>query len=319
MKKLLFVLSVLALNSYASDISEYDLSSIQPGEHKIIEWLGLPVLVLNLNESQKDAIKSNKHEIRSDKYQASFIRMAKSYGNQQASLWFKSSFSDRQKHHDRYSILLGINPLQGCAIKVDAENNILRDPCSSYTFSFDGRIVNPHPEHELSLFIPPYKITGIRLEIENVVSESDFIDFTPDVLASNSSLTVKFFDSIEWNKLEYVKVLLEKHPTLVRLETRAQCNPVHLAATRDIAILEYLIDNGFDINQICIGGETPLMFAGLDLNVENARLLIQRGAKYKAFCSRGRCSVSLENHMGGLGYSESRISAFLKSIGVKES
>lgn len=303
-------------SSEAEENTEYDLSDLVKGQHKVITWKGYPVYVFNLSHEQRKLLRENKYEISSEKYNKTFTKFAKTYGNNLASLLFASSIS-RTDLDKKYHVVLGLSSVNGCMVKL--KNNVLYDQCSGQEFSLDGRMmVTNHESQELSLLVPTHKIEGITLIIKSALTKSELIDFSPEILTSNLTLKEKYFDSIHWDKLDNVKSLLQRKPELINAKTQTKCGSVHLAAIRSHKTLKYLLGLGHSPNIICQGGETPLQFAVMLKNSESAKLLIENGAYYEKFCIEGLCSKSLYEFMLDQNFTNDFIENYMVTIGASE-
>ena len=83
------------------------------------------------------------------------------------------------------------------------------------------------------------------------------------------------------DQYECAKLLLENHASLATKYPNANSSPIHLAAYHSsIPCLRLLIENGADVNSVCMGC-TPLYEAASADNLPGCKLLLAEGNVYK--------------------------------------
>lgn len=221
-------------------------------------------------------------------------------GNEKASMLYHSTKAAYLKNElinqNSVIVLLAVSPIRGCAIKADYEDNVLIDPCNGVRFSLDGKPLERMSEFSSPLFIPSFVIKDDYLTIAMPVTKN-VIDFSPDILASNQPDKLKLFDAISWDKLDVVKTLVEKDSSLLFVKTSVDCNVIHLAAFKSKELLSYFIDKGVSTTHVCNRTYTPVMFSMLMKKYDNAALLLEKGAKVKAYCEGQLCAKSLLDYL----------------------
>jgi hypothetical protein len=299
---LLLLISVDSLAGHAAndeDIS-INIANLPEGKHVVFEWLGMPTMVLKPTKEQLQLIQKNKTQITQKDLDSAFQSYAKTSGNKKATMLYHSTLNayKNDKLINQYPaiVILAVSPKRGCAIRADYEDNVLEDPCSGISFSLDGRPFENISEFSAPLFIPSYTIKGDYLTIQSPSFDS-VIDFSPHILASDKPDKLKLFDAISWDKLNIVKILIERDKNLLAARTSVDCNVVHLASTKSKELLSYLIDKKVSTTHICSTRYTPIMLSMLMKKHDNAALLLNHGAKLEAYCEGDECAKSLLDYL----------------------
>lgn len=320
MKILVFLFLVLGFSSYAADDDEIsvNIANLPEGKHVVFEWQGMPTMVLKPTKEQLQLIKKNNTQITPQDIDSAFQSYAKTSGNEKATMLYYPTKDAYQKNEliNQYPVivLLAISPIRGCAIRADYDDNVLVDPCSGIRFSLDGKPLDKMSEFSSPLFIPNFVIKDDYLtistpEIKNV------IDFSPDILTSNQPDKLKLFDAISWDKLDIVKTLVEKDKSLLSVKTSVDCNVVHLAASKSKELLSYFIDKDISTTHICNSTYTPIMFSVLMKQYDNAKLLLEYGAKVEAYCEGDNCAKSLADYIEyDNGYTQEYAKSLMEDI-----
>ena len=140
---------------------EVDISSLQPGERKIVKWQGKPVWILRRSPEMLDDIAAQNDDVDDP---ASDESAQPDYA--------KNEYRSRE---DEYLIVLGICTHLGCSpsfILKDSDNPPVADwiggffcPCHGSRFDLAGRVYKGVPA-PTNLVIPPYKfLSASRLLI----------------------------------------------------------------------------------------------------------------------------------------------------------
>lgn len=302
MKISFLLLLIFSFSSYAVDNDEININiaNLPEGKHVVFEWQGMPTMVLKPTKEQLQFIKKNKTQVTLQNIESAFQSYAKTSGNEKATMLYRSTKDAYQKNEliNQYPVivLLAVNPIRGCAISADYEDNVLVDPCSGISFSLDGRPLKNGSEFSSPLFIPNYSIVGDYLTIQSA-NVDNAIDFSPDILASDKPDKLKLFDAISWDKLNIVKTLIKRDKNLLAARTSVDCNVVHLASTKSKELLSYLINKKVSTTHICNTRYTPIMFSMLMKKHDNAAFLLKHGAKIEAYCEGNECAKSLLDYL----------------------
>ena len=322
MKILVLFFLVLGFSCYAADDDEIsvNIANLPEGKHVIFEWQGMPTMVLKPTKEQLQSIKKNNTQITPQDIDSAFQNYAKTSGNEKATMLYHSTKKAYQKHEliNQYPVivLLAVSPIRGCAIRADYDDNVLVDPCSGIRFSLDGKPLDEMSEFSSPLFIPSFVIKDDYLTISNP-EINNVIDFSPGILASNQPDKLKLFDAISWDKLAIVKTLVEKDKSLLSVKTSVDCNVVHLAASKSKELLSYFIDKGISTSHICNRTYTPIMFSVLMKKYDNAKLLLEYGAKAEAYCEGDNCAKSLADYIEyDNGYTQEYAESIIEKINI---
>ena len=134
---------------------EADISTLQPGEMKIVEWRGKPVWIVNRTKAMLDGIKSSDSRTSDPK---SDVPQQPEYA--------KNEFRSIKPE---IAVLEGVCTHLGCSPQyksVDAKNDMGQDwnggffcPCHGSKFDFAGRVFAGSPA-PTNLRVPPYKFVG---------------------------------------------------------------------------------------------------------------------------------------------------------------
>ncbi|WNC71030.1 hypothetical protein RGQ13_12935 [Thalassotalea psychrophila] len=298
----------LAVNANEKSDLEINLAKLTEGSHLRVEWYGLPVLILKPSKIQLNSINDNEINLSTSQLDTAFQYFAKTSGNIKASILYDSTISayEEELAVNPYPliVLLGINPIGGCAISASNQRNYLKDPCRQSTYSLDGRMSDSNGSLPANLFIPPFSVVDDTLIIK-APELVNFKDFSPDIMAMNVPNKTKFWDSISWDKLDVLKELVSKDAALLTAKTSVNCNALHVASGKSPELLSYLISKGVSTTHICDNGYTSLMISLMTRDIQNAKILLAHGAKIDAYCENDNCAKSLKDYL----YSDLRYTA----------
>lgn len=285
-----------SIESHSSSTS-VNINKIQPGETVTLHWNGLPVIVYKRSKEEIDRIKKSarihKRPMSND-YTARYV--AKNYGSKFASIamWETTKLENnplRSKLSD-VSVIFGISTMYQCMINYNKAEKTFFDPCSNAQYDLTGLITKlSHREH-LDLLIPPHHYEGNTLHIDQN-PDIELTDYAPDFEKLDLPLGEKISEAILWNKEKIALSLISSGPHEV-YKTDTNATSLHFAANKDsVKVIEALINVGYEINSLTNDGISPLHIAALGRKIENAKLLISKGAKTEAFCQNNICSESI--------------------------
>ncbi|QBG36479.1 ankyrin repeat domain-containing protein [Litorilituus sediminis] len=322
MKKLLLLILIVSFGGQAFEVEDIKINAanLPIGKHIRFEWLSMPTMVLKPSKEQIKSIQRNTNKVTVENLKNSFRSFAKTSGNRKATILYQPTVTahknDTLVHSYPIIVLVGINPMRGCALSADYEGNVLIDPCSQTLFSLDGRPITNNGELASVIFIPEYSIEGNQLTIK-APKVDNVIDFSPNILASDLPTKSKLFDAISWDKLDVVKTLIEKDKSLLSSTTSVGCNLVHLASSKSKELLSYLIDKGVSTTKVCNNRYTPIMLSMMVGKHENASFLLNHGAKINAYCENEQCAKSLLDYLEyEQGYSPEYSAELIEKINI---
>jgi Rieske Fe-S protein len=301
MPLLLRVLSAsLLFISLLANAASLDVSKLQAGEVQYLQWHGMPVLVYKRTADEMSQLQKLTTKAAEDGYYLQLIshHNAKSKGNSRASALMVATYrlntNPLRSTRPDIVVLLGISSSFGCKIELRAQQFV--DPCSGSHYDLAGRILNPGQREFYHLLIPPHEYQAEQLIIGGKVeTQIKTLDFTPDIQALNISVGEKLIEALEWHKPELALQFL-KDPAVLQFKTVTGATALHLAATKASPdILEALIKSGFAVNAITTSQLTPLHFALISGQDDNAIMLLRHGASIYEVCHEQQCSKSAES------------------------
>ncbi len=134
---------------------EADISSLAPGEMKIVEWRGKPVWIVSRTKEMLDGIQKNNGRVSDPK---SEVPMQPDYAK-----------NEYRSIKPEIIVLEGVCSHLGCSPQfksVEAKNDMGQDwtggffcPCHGSKFDFAGRVFAGSPA-PVNLRVPPYKFVG---------------------------------------------------------------------------------------------------------------------------------------------------------------
>lgn len=266
------------------------------------EWHGVPVIVYKRTTAEIVALKRRVQEQPMEPDRQYYQWLARSHGN-----WWASAVrhgeravrpSKLRSLRDDVLVVLGISADLGCGLQLEQGAAPFSDPCSGAQYDSVGRILAPNARERHNLLIPPHFYQGDVLVLgrqadAQVVEE----DFAPDIQALSISDGAKVIEAVQWRQQDLALRYAAKKGSN-EYETVAGASALHVAAAKgSSSLVSALIKLGFDSNKIARNGATPLHFALLAGNEENAAVLVALGARMDAFCSGGRCAESAESFL----------------------
>lgn len=288
------------IESHSSSTS-VDINKIQPGETVTLHWNGLPVIVYKRSKEEVNLFEKSRRIHRrpmSNDYTARYV--AKNYGSKFASIamWETIKLDNnplRSKLAD-VSVIFGVSTMYQCMINYNKEKKYFFDPCSNAQYDLTGLIKKLSHREYLDLLIPPHYYDGNTLHIDQN-PDIKLTDYAPDFEKLDLPLGEKISEAIMWNKEEIALSLISTGPHKV-YKTDTNATSLHLAANKDsIKVIEALINAGYEINGLTNDGISPLQFSLLGRKIENAKLLISKGARTEAFCQYDICSESMADFL----------------------
>ncbi len=134
---------------------EADISSLAPGEMKIVEWRGKPVWIVSRTKEMLDGIQKNNGRVSDPK---SEVPMQPDYAK-----------NEYRSIKPEIIVLEGVCSHLGCSPQfksVESKNDMGQDwtggffcPCHGSKFDFAGRVFAGSPA-PVNLRVPPYKFVG---------------------------------------------------------------------------------------------------------------------------------------------------------------
>ncbi|WP_221076586.1 ankyrin repeat domain-containing protein [Agarivorans aestuarii] len=288
-----FLLFSLSLKAFPEDMS---LEEIGPGEYIIHYWYGLPIVVYKRTPDQIEKLIAKNANGNPYKLFLASKQYAFSNSSKKASVLYHSTkyLDQRPLRSVREDILvmLGVGSGFGCALNFKEKDSEFLDGCSDASYGLDGRIINKSDREAYDIFIPPHQIKNNHLILgSGDISKDQVIDFSPQIQKMKVSKGEKLLLALQWNKQKYALKLINRET--VKTRTRTNATPLHIASGRsDIIIIRSMIESGSDVNALTNEGWSPLHFAILTEQHQNAAYLISQGAKTNAFCVNTTCAES---------------------------
>jgi len=185
-----------------------------------------------------------------------------------------------------------VSPILGCSISKNGKGFI--DPCNGIRFDIAGKVINHKGYDHLRLTIPPHKIVNNKLVFLENYKAKEVIDFTPDILAMNDSDLSKAILAIDYERLDLLKILVERSPEIITQKNNVGSTLLQVASYHKNT-LDYLLSfNHVEINHTNDAGYTALVFALQLNNFDNAEKLVRHGARIDGFTLSGYSTMSLE-------------------------
>lgn len=227
-----------------------------------------------------------------------YIALAKTFGNEYASAIMQFTEAYYQSGNDfisevpEFGIYGMTSPVLGCAVsKTDTG---FTDLCFNVMFDFTGRMVPNDRYVHSRLSVLPYKIDNKKLILLEDYRVTEVFDFTPNIMAFDISPFKKAIEAIQWERLDILKTIIEKHPEVIEQKGTNNATLILIAASRNTS-LEYLLSlSSKNINEITNDGYTPIMLAILADNIERAEILIRHGARIDSYSQSGYSAKSIE-------------------------
>ena len=265
-------------------------------------WKGYPVLVHSRTENQIRDIQKLFDETPSyEKRISGYRTIARMKGHEFASniMEFTERYISEKNIYlsetPEIGVFSAVSPILGCTVNRDGNGFI--DPCFGIRFDIVGKVIDHKGYDHLRLTIPPHKIENNKLIfLENYKAEK-VIDFTPDILAMNDSDLSKAFLAIDYERLDLLKVLIEKAPEIITQKNNVGTTLLQVAASHENT-LDYLLSfDEVNINHINDAGYTALLFSVLINNFDNAEKLVRHGARFDSFSLNGTTAKSVEKFL----------------------
>jgi len=154
-----------------------------------------------------------------------------------------------------------------------------------------------------------------NIELVNKVISRSISDFEYIDTESDKSRGTALHLAI-WNKnYDIAKAILSAGcPVDVRDE--GECTPLHIAAydPEETKMLRLLLDNGAKVNVSDNTGETPLLDAAYNGNLENVKALVQAGSDLNAKNQDGFNAID-----GAISCDQKDVVSFLEDLGLNPS
>lgn len=134
-------------------------------------------------------------------------------------------------------------------------------------------------------------------QVEQLIKEGADLTYKSTDLGWKRGLTPLLI-AAAWGRLDLIKVMVQHGANLYEKveedntvewdqQKHKNCNAFHLALYYEndtkFEILDYLLQKGFDINEYCYGGQTPIMYAIMSkyTTIETIKYLVNHGADVK--------------------------------------
>ncbi|UCH66470.1 MAG: ankyrin repeat domain-containing protein [Ignavibacterium sp.] len=138
----------------------------------------------------------------------------------------------------------------------------------------------------------------------------------PKVSDADEALQKQFGELAAMNGLEELKVMLQKNPSLVHanINGKNQERPLHWAAlSGNVDVVNFLLDNGAEINAVDAQQMTPLHWAAWQGQLEVTKVLVTRGAEINEISRSSQTPLDRAINDG-----KPEVEKYLESIGAKE-
>jgi len=138
----------------------------------------------------------------------------------------------------------------------------------------------------------------------------------PKVSDADEASQKEFGDLCAMNGLEKMKIMLQKNPSLVHsnINGKNRERPLHWAAlSGNIEIVNFLLDNGAEINVVDAQQMTALHWAAWQGQPEVVKVLVTRGAEIN------KINISNQTPLDrAINDGKPAVENYLKSIGAKQ-
>lgn len=244
---------------------QVDLSSLQPGELRSVEYVGRPVYVYRRTKADRTSLakptKAGLVDPSSARLQES-VRAA--YASSASLVWARLLLVDQpalekrrsRSYRDAYLVVAGWSPRSGCRLDLRApeqrsgKQGVFTDSCLGTGFDAAGRALQDGEKAaaEYNLYVPPHRFDSAQ------------------------KLIIGLAPGARLPELEF------SHATLYR-EADPTHNLIIAARYGDGAMLESALAKGADVNAFRADEGSPLDAAIIGSPIGAVKLLIERGAR----------------------------------------
>jgi Rieske Fe-S protein len=286
----LFIVLAPSFNVFANVV--VDLTKIEEGQHKLVNWQSLPVLIFHRTENQIEQL-----HLRGNRAinQAPVEFYARRYGNSVANAIKKGEHFNRKvlrSFDSSWFVVIGSSPEAGVRLRVYGDENVIMDPMDGTFYDLTGRVVD-NLSTKKDLPIPDYKITNQSLIIYTKPSVNDK-DYSQGKVNPNDLPKKQILDALDWNKLKLAEEILANHPKTMNDSEVNMRILVSATIYGDKELLEKALKYGADINILFNNNSTPLNTALMTNHMDIAKYLIDSGATIQKVCHpihKKRCST----------------------------
>lgn len=262
-------------------------------------WKDYPVIVHHRTKDQINALKKSFDGTPSaEKRLLAYRSIARSQGHELASIIMEftekyiSTKNVYMSEIPEFGVFSMVSPILGCSIFKDDEGFV--DPCNGVRFDYAGKVINHKGYDHLRLTIPPHKIIDKKLVFLDDYKAKEIVDFTPDIMAMNSSDIDKAIFAVDFERLDILKDIIVKSPNVLLQQNTNGSTILQVAAFHQSTI-DYLLNfEDVQINHINKAGYTALLFAIYSRNFDNAEKLVRQGARLDSFSLNGVSAKSVE-------------------------
>ncbi len=286
---LIYINLMLFSNSVFSDF-KFDLSKIDKETYHFFYTDEYPILVFRAKDTELNAQKYK--ESNHTEYVNLILERSEGLGYNKTISILDGRYIDKLPTRSltkEWRVFVGLSPVNGCELFIN-QQLMIEDPCSLISFDKSGRSL--HSDRPgLKLFIPNYSIRNNTLIISEAQEQSSKAMFASWLEA---------LDPFPYKKLRYLVSLkmtskaisfLKQKPELIKEKGRINRIFYYAVIVGQQEIIDYFLNQGIDINEVNMKGETALTLAIRFNNEILANYLIDRGAKKTIICSKeGQCT-----------------------------